>query len=257
MARLPQLRVLSLDLDTDTPPDYAQLAALPALERFSLRFRGTVPAGVSRLARLSALRLTFAGPGQAAPPPTAAALTASLQAALEPLRGLTHLQLAVSTFQAGWALPPALAQLSSLRRFMLAGPDEGDAMRIALPPGPWLASLEWAALPAATVVASRRALAAATRLRRLALNDFFERYAQPADWPAALKWAGRHPPLQCVSLCTYALSEEALCQRLASEQHDPSMLTEALAALRRRRPTLFVEPGRSLLQALREGGAEY
>lgn len=97
--------------------------------------------------------------------------TAALDAALVPLTALTRVQLFCTKLS---SLPPSLASLPHLQRF---GYDRGSRLTdVALPFGPWLASLRRLVVPAAVVANSHAQLLAAPQLECLgfSMNSFCE-----------------------------------------------------------------------------------
>ncbi|KAL4421280.1 hypothetical protein ABPG75_010571 [Micractinium tetrahymenae] len=116
---------------------------------------------------------------------------ALLQSALSSLTQLTLLRFAST--QQHPAFPPGLAGLVRLQRFDWGGPTPVEPR---LPPGPWLARLRAAILPADVAAASLAVLSAAWQLEELEAGGHATAGSAWPPHPEIVRWAARHPPLQ-------------------------------------------------------------
>lgn len=145
---------------------------------------------------------------------------ALLQAALRSFHQLTLLCFAST--QQHPTFPAALAGLARLQRFDWGGP---PPMQPMLPPGPWLARLRSAALPADTTAASLAVLSAAWRLESLEVVGRTAGTSPPH--PEIVRWAARHPPLGCLALPPSAAAASSSSRHSPSSSGDSSTSSSA------------------------------
>ena len=158
----------------------------------------------------------------------AAAVAASLHAALQQLTQLTGLRL--FGLPAAAVAPPSLAALSRLQWLYLEEWDEPQEQpaRPELPLGPWQCSLRHLATTFAVAQRSLPFLTGAQRLQRISFLEPPEPQPEAEEqWHAFWRWATQHAPLQRVGF-----GESEVVQ---------SALMEATLELKERRPELLLD----------------
>ena len=203
----------------------SQLSSLTGLDMTQCRHP---PASLGAFPALWRLGLGVAGLGEGE-------RFQALSDALPALQQLTCLEL-----DGRYTRLPATLSSTNLRMFYLQSEAEWEVLvdeaqeQIQLPPGPWLQSLTWLAVPWAVLANSPAALAAARQLEHVCITGVPRFGSTPdAKRRAFHAWAAEHPPLRFLSF-DFVLSSAARVQSVPLE-----VFSEALL-LKDRRPSLKV-----------------
>ena len=187
------------------------------------------PANLAAFTALRQLILDVAGMGEGE-------RFQALSDALPALQQLTCLEL-----DGRYTRLPATLSSTNLRMFYLQSEAEWEVLvdeaqeQIQLPPGPWLQSLTWLAVPWAVLANSPAALAAARQLEHVCITGVPRFGSTPdAKRDAFRAWPATHPSLQYLSFDFVLSSAAAEVQSVPLE-----VFSEALL-LTRRRPSLKV-----------------
>jgi len=157
---------------------------------------------------------------------------ASLTAALPHLSNLTTLCLFVDALE---VIPPGITALRHLQRLLIDnyGAPGNASSGVALPGGPWLASLRWLGLPWAALEASSGGLDGTSQLEYVcslglpyASGNADDVGSNHDRWRVFWQFVGSHQPLKCLAV-------------EARDNDTPSMfLFDEVLILKQRRPHL-------------------
>jgi hypothetical protein len=190
------------------PTQFSRLEGVTQLERLSFTSCPHLPACASDFVALRALNVSdMPLPGWQ--------LDWGLEPALQQLPQLTHLVLR-NCWLGPDGLPASLGGLAQLQRFCWTPDWAGDSTtNLALPPGPWLASLRQLALDIKIASLNLARVSQATQLQDLVLDRCKNSNAAGGDnvqraarFSAVAAWAAHHPSLRRFGLCDARLVEQ-------------------------------------------------
>ncbi|PRW32686.1 LRR receptor-like kinase family [Chlorella sorokiniana] len=221
LSALTRLSLLVLRARSCTPDGFAVLTRLGQLAKLVLQYNSYLPACLPQLTGLEGLCLEEASDIMQ---PEAA--HGAIEDALGHLTQLTSLCILEEPDRC--PPPAAVAGLSRLQRCCLGSADYAgnpEMPPIALPPGPWAASLRELGASLDVLQHSAGTLAAATQLTRLAITGgSFKGHQQAAFW----EWARIHPLLRKLQI------------EFLHEAELPGAAVHAICSLSRQRPALDV-----------------